>query len=211
MIMKAEKTATTRAVVYSRVSTSDQDAQMQVDELKQAAKNRGWEITGEYTDTISGSLEGPERRQMMQDAMLGKFDVVMVWRFDRFARSAKDLLLALDQLNDLGIRFVSIKEALDSTSISGRLVMTVLGAVADMEKSVIRERIVAGIERRRRQGKPIGRPEREVDVERALQLLSEGRSQRSVAMALRVPRSTLRRAIIRMQISGPKTPSENEE
>ena len=209
--MKAEKTATTRAVVYSRVSTSDQDAQMQVDELKQAAKNRGWEITGEYTDTISGSLEGPERRQMMQDAMLGKFDVVMVWRFDRFARSAKDLLLALDQLNDLGIRFVSIKEALDSTSISGRLVMTVLGAVADMEKSVIRERIVAGIERRRRQGKPIGRPEREVDVERALQLLSEGRSQRSVAMALRVPRSTLRRAIIRMQISGPKTPSENEE
>ena len=200
-----------RAVLYCRVSTSDQNAQMQADELRQAAGQRGWEIVREYIDTISGSMEGPQRKQMMQDAQRGRFDVVMVWRFDRFARSAKDLLLALDQLTELDIRFISIKEALDSTTISGRMVMTVLGAVADMEKSVIRERITAGLNRARRQGKQLGRPEREVDVERAMALLSQGRSQRSVAMALRVPRSTLRRAIKRAESTGPKTPTENDK
>ena len=210
MMTKQKKDGKIRAVFYCRVSTSDQNAQMQLDELHRAAEQRGWIITGKYVDTISGSKEGPERHRMMQDAQRGLFDTVMVWRFDRFGRSAKDLLLALDHLSNLGIAFVSIKEALDTNTIAGRMVLTMLGAVAEMEKSIIKERITAGLDRAKRNGKRLGRPERTVDVERAMTLLAEGRSQRSVAMALRVPRSTLRRAIKRAKASGPKSPTKND-
>jgi DNA invertase Pin-like site-specific DNA recombinase len=151
----------------------------------------------EYTDTISGSKEGPGRRKLLEDAHRGMFDLVLCWRFDRFARSAKDLLLALDTLTSLGVGFSSVREAFDTTTPVGRATVTILAAVAELEKSIIRERVQAGLDRARRKGIKLGRPERDVDVARALEMMTEGKTQRQVAMALRVPRSTLRRALDR--------------
>ncbi len=193
------KKGTTRAGLYARVSTNDQCTDMQVDELRRIALLRGWEVVSEYTDTITGSKEGPGRRRLLEDAHQGKFDTVLVWRFDRFARSAKDLLLALDTLTSLGVGFSSVREAFDTTTPIGRATVIILAAVAELEKSIIRERVQAGLDRARRKGIKLGRPEREIDVARALEMLSDGKTQRQVAMALRVPRSTLRRALDRTE------------
>lgn len=186
-----------KCAVYARVSTRDQDTAMQLDELRQVAHRRGWEIIDEYVDTITGAKEGPERRRLLQDAHRGRFEQVVCWRFDRFARSARDLLFALDTLDSLGVKFTSIKEAFDTATPIGRATLTILAAVAELERNIIKERVAAGLERARRKGKRLGRPQRVVDVDRARQMLDEGRTQRQVAMALKVPRSTLRRALAR--------------
>lgn len=200
---------TTRVAIYIRVSTGHQDAEMQEDDLLAAARQRGWEVVQVYSDTITGSKEGPKRSLMLQDAHRGVFDHVMVWRFDRFARSAKDLLLAVDTLTSLGVEFSSLREAFNTGSAVGRATLTILGAVAELEKNIIRERVNAGLDRAKRKGVKLGRPEREVDVERAREMLASGRTQRQVAMALRVPRSTLRRALQREATDpGPKSPPE---
>jgi len=180
-----------------RVSTTDQDPGLQLEDLRRAAVQRGWQVVAEYVDTHTGAREGPQRRQLMQDAHRGLFDLVAVWRFDRFARSARDLLLAVDTFADLGIDFVSVREAFDTSTPVGRATVTILAAVAELERNIIRERVKAGLDRVRRQGQLLGRPRRDVDVRRAMEMLEAGRSQRSVAMALKVPRSTLRRAIER--------------
>ena len=194
--MKAEG-ARKRVALYLRVSTTSQRADVQVEDLRQAVRLRGWEVSKIYSDTISGSKEGPERCRMLQDAHRGAFSHVMVWRFDRFARSAKDLLLAVDTLASLGVGFSSLREAFDTTTPVGRATLTILAAVAELERGIIRERVVAGLEKAKRRGVKLGRPKREVDVERARHMIGEGRTQRQVAMALRVPRSTLRRALAR--------------
>jgi len=197
--MMRERAKNAKVALYLRVSTSEQDTEMQEDELRQAALQRGWEVVDVYRDTISGSKEGPERHRLMQDAHRGIFDHVMVWRFDRFARSAKDLLLALDTLSSLGVEFSSLREAFETSSPVGRATMTILGAVAELERNIIRERVQAGLDRARRRGVKLGRPAREVDVARARQMIADGRTQRQVAMALRVPRTTLRRILDRAE------------
>jgi len=187
----------TKVAIYSRVSTGEQDTAMQVEELRRVVAQRGWTISAEYSDTISGSKEGLGRHGLMQDAHLGKFNHVLVWRFDRFARSAKDLLLALDTLSSLGIGFSSLRESFDTTSPVGRATLTILAAVAELERNIIKERVVAGLDRAKAKGRKLGRPERDVDVARVREMLSEGRTQRQISVALRIPRSTLRRALAR--------------
>ena len=200
-------TPTVRVALYARVSTDHQNTAMQLDELRQVAQQRGWKVESEYVDTISGAQEGPERRRLIKDAHRGRFDQVLVWRFDRFARSAKDLLLALDTLTSVGVGFASVREAFDTTTPIGRATVTILAAVAELEKNIIRERVCAGLDRARKNGKRLGRPRRVVDVDRALQLLAEGRSQRQVAVALKIPRATLRAALARS--TGRKSPLNN--
>ena len=202
-------TTKTRVALYARVSTGHQNHEMQLHELREIARQRGWVIVGEYEDTISGSKEGPERRRLLQDAHRNLFQQVLVWRFDRFARSARDLLLALDTLTSIGVGFASVREAFDTTTPIGRATVTILAAVAELERNIIRERIGAGLERARRKGKRLGRPRRVVDVDRVRQLLAEGRSQREIAVALKIPRSTLRAAIGR-SASGRKSPPNPE-
>jgi DNA invertase Pin-like site-specific DNA recombinase len=148
-----------RAALYIRVSTAAQNLDGQEAELKQYAENRGWTIARIYRDVISGAVKSrPALDELMADAHKRKVDVILCWKFDRFARSTVHLLTALEDFRALGIGFASVSEAIDTTTASGKLTFTVLGAVAELEKSIIRERIQMGVENAKRKGKRLGRP-----------------------------------------------------
>ena len=149
----------TRAALYSRVSTDGQNTEGQEAELKEYAKNRGWELTRIYRDKMSGARSSrPALDELMADARKRKMDIVLVWRFDRFARSVSHLLQALETFRTVGIEFVSISEQVDTSTPTGKMVFTVLGAVAELERSLIAERVRLGIQNARRKGKQLGRP-----------------------------------------------------
>ena len=151
-----------RAALYGRVSTTNhgQDVGLQTRELKQFAEARGWQIFGEYLDEgISGAKDSrPELNRLMADAHKRRFEIVCVWKFDRFARSVSHLLRALETFKALGIDFVSFSEQMDTSTPAGKMVFTVLGAVAELERSLIVERVRAGMRNARAKGKRIGRP-----------------------------------------------------
>src|SRR5712691_5651268 len=131
---------TTRVAIYARVSTANhgQDVSLQTRELQQFAVARGWQVVGEYVDAgVSGAEDSrPELNRLMTDAHRRRFDVVAVWRFDRFARSVSHLLRALETFDALGIAFVSLSAQMDTTTPTGKMVFTVLGAVAELERSL---------------------------------------------------------------------------
>jgi DNA invertase Pin-like site-specific DNA recombinase len=154
----------TRVAIYARVSTTNhgQDVTLQTRELEQFAQARGWHAVGSYVDAgVSGSKDSrPELNRLMSDAHKRRFDIVCVWRFDRFARSVSHLLRALETFKALGIDFVSFSEQMDTSTPAGKMVFTVLGAVAELERSLIVERVRAGMRNARAKGKRIGRPPR---------------------------------------------------
>jgi len=154
--MKPEKVG-----IYARVSTSDkgQDTEVQLCDLRTYADARGWEVFKEYVDVgQSGSKEQrPAFNQLMEDARKRKIDIILVWRLDRFGRSLKHLIVSLDELKTLGLGFVSFKESLDFTTATGRLMLHLLGAFAEFEKEIIRERVKAGVAHARAKGKRLGR------------------------------------------------------
>jgi DNA invertase Pin-like site-specific DNA recombinase len=152
-----------RCAIYARVSTANngQDPTMQTRELREYCQRRGWELSGEpYVDVgISGAKEKrPELDRLMSDAHRRRFDVVAVWRFDRMARSVSHLLRVLETFQALGINFVSLSESIDTATPAGKLVFTVLGAVAELERSLIIERVRAGMRNAKAKGRAIGRP-----------------------------------------------------
>jgi DNA invertase Pin-like site-specific DNA recombinase len=150
-----------KTALYARVSTSNgQSPQMQLRELREYCKRRGWQIAEEYVDIgISGAKEKrPELDRLLVDAHRRRFDCIVVWKFDRFARSVSHLLHALETFNSLGIAFVSLSESLDTSTPSGKMVFTVLGAVAELERSLIAERVRAGLRNARAKGIILGRP-----------------------------------------------------
>jgi len=151
-----------RVGIYARVSTPDgkgQSPEMQLRELREHCERRGWKMVGEYVDRMTGSKDSrPELDRLMADAHKRRFDVVIVWKFDRFARSVSHLLRALETFKALGIEFVSFSEQLDTSTPAGKLVFTVLGAVAELERSLIIERVRAGMRNAKAKGKCIGRP-----------------------------------------------------
>lgn len=148
-----------QVAMYSRVSTDDQNLDGQESEMKEYAKNRGWEVTRVYRDKMSGTKASrPELDELMADAHRRRFDVACVWRFDRFARSVSHLLQALETFRTVGIEFVSISEQVDTSTPTGKMVFTVLGAVAELERSLIVERVRMGLQSARRKGKRLGRP-----------------------------------------------------
>jgi DNA invertase Pin-like site-specific DNA recombinase len=178
-----------RAAFYGRISTINhgQDASVQTRELRQFAEARGWNVTGEYVDNgISGAQDSrPELNRLMADAHKRKFDVVCVARFDRFARSVSHLLRALETFNALGIAFVSLSENVDTTTPTGKMIFTVLGAVAELERSLIAERVRAGLRNARAKGKKLGRPRgSRVDTAKIAALRMQGRSLREIAREL---------------------------
>ncbi|HEV2495068.1 MAG TPA: recombinase family protein [Terriglobia bacterium] len=148
---------TTKAAIYARVSTSNngQDPGMQVAELEEYCQRRGWKIAGCYVDNgVSGSKESrPELDKMMADAHRRRFDAVAVWKFDRFARSVSHLLRALETFKALGIDFVSLSEQVDTSTPTGKTAFTVLGAVAELERCLICERVRAGIRNAKAKGR----------------------------------------------------------
>jgi len=153
-----------RVALYARVSTANngQSPEMQLRELHEYCKRRDWPLSGEYVDVgISGSREKrPELDKLMADAHRRRFDAVVVWKFHRFARSVSHLLRALETFKALGIELVSLSEQVDTSTPTGKMVFTVLGAVAELERSLIVERVKAGMRNARAKGKRIGRPPR---------------------------------------------------
>jgi DNA invertase Pin-like site-specific DNA recombinase len=190
---------TTRAAIYARVSSlgNGQSPEMQLRELREYCERRGWQIAGEYTDVgISGAKDRrPQLDRMMSDAHRRRFDVVVVWKFDRFARSVSHLLRALDTFRVLGIEFVSLSESLDTATPAGRMVFTVLGAVAELERSLIAERVRAGLRNARAKGKRLGRPRVAVDAARIGRLRTQGRSVRQIASELGYSRSLVHKTL----------------
>src|ERR1700756_5678968 len=183
-----------RVAIYARVSTANngQDPTMQTRELKEYCERRGWKVAGQYVDTgVSGAKDSrPELNRLMADAHRRRFDVVAVWRFDRFARSVSHLLRALETFKALGIEFVSLSEQVDTSTPAGKLVFTVLGAVAELERSLIAERVKAGLRNARAKGKRLGRPRSRVDALEINRLRGQGASWRAVGAALGVSAAT---------------------
>ena len=177
-----------RAALYARVSTSNhgQDVSMQTRELRQFCQARVWQIAGEYLDQgISGAKDSrPELNRLVADAHKRRFDAVVVGKFDRFARSVSHLLRALETFNSLGVAFVSLSEQIDTTTPTGRMIFTVLGAVAELERSLIAERVRAGLRNARAKGKRLGRPRVAVDAARIAALRASDASWPQIARML---------------------------
>lgn len=177
-----------KVALYARVSTSDkgQNPEMQLRELREYCERRGWNISGEYTDSgVSGAKESrPELNRLMADAHKRHFDAIVVWRFDRFARSVSHLLRALENFKALGIEFVSLSEQVDTSTPTGKMIFTVLGAVAELERSLIAERVRAGVRNARAKGKRLGRPRIAVDTRQIAALRASGASYPSIAATL---------------------------
>src|SRR6202790_819401 len=183
-----------RVAIYGRGSTLNhgQDVSMQTRELEQFAQARGWHLVDSYLDLgISGSKDKrPQLDGLMADAHKRRFDIVIVWRFDRFARSVSHLLHALETFQALGIAFVSLSEQMDTTTPAGRMVFTVLGAVAELERSLIAERVRAGLRNARAKGKRLGRPAKQVDTVQIAALRAQGVPWRSIGEQLGVSPAT---------------------
>jgi DNA invertase Pin-like site-specific DNA recombinase len=169
---------------------------MQIRELREYIERRGWQLAGEYVDEgISGTKEKrPQLDRLMTDAHRRQFDAILVWKFDRFARSVSHLLRALETFQALGIHFVSLSESLDTSTPAGKMVFTVLGAVAELERSLIVERVKAGLRNARAKGKRLGRPRAILDPSKIARLRAEGRSWRVIARIVGCSSRTARRS-----------------
>jgi DNA invertase Pin-like site-specific DNA recombinase len=168
---------------------------MQLRELREYCQRRGWSVAGEYVDVgISGTKEKrPELDRLLAEAHRRRFDAIVVWKFDRFARSVSHLLRALETFQALGIEFVSLSEQLDTSTPTGKMVFTVLGAVAELERSLIVERVKAGLRNARAKGKRLGRPRSIVDAAAVARLRAQGTPWREIAAKLKVGVGTLYR------------------
>ena len=197
----ANPNSTPRVALYARVSTKNngQDPETQLMALREYAKARKLEVFSEYTDVgISGSKDSrPALNRLMADARKRRFDTVLVARFDRFARSTRHLVLALEEFNALGVDFISLSESVDTSTPMGKMVYTVIAAVAELERSLIRERVVMGLQRAKAQGKPIGRPPTEVDEQKVHSLRSEGLSLRAIGQRVGVSRTKVQKVLSR--------------
>ncbi len=189
----ANRNSTPRVALYARVSTTDQSTDSQLLDLRRYVSERGWNSFKEYVDEgISGTKDSrPALNELMNDAKKRRFDVVLVWRVDRFARSTKHLILALEEFKNLGIDFVSYQENIDTSSPLGSAIFTIISAVAQLERDIIAERVKAGLRRAKENGKKLGRPPKKVDEYEIRRLRSEGRSLRQIATELNVSKNTV--------------------
>jgi DNA invertase Pin-like site-specific DNA recombinase len=194
-----------RVVLYGRVSTAEQNAAMQIAELRAYSQRRQWEIADEFIDAgISGSKESrPALNRLLADAKRRKFDAVLVYRYDRFARSLRQLVNALAEFDALGIHFVSLHEGVDTSTPNGRLVFGIFASIAEFERELIRGRVKSGIAAARTRGVRLGRPRVMVDRSQIALLRAEGLSWAKIAAKLNVGEGT----VYRMARSSAKIPS----
>ena len=185
-----------RAALYLRVSTVDQHPETQTLDLHQLAAQRGFQIVQEYCDRISGAkARRPGLDQLMRDARHGCFDVLVVWAFDRIARSTRHFLEILDELNHLGVEFISFREQVDTGGPLGRAIVVIIGAVAELERNLIIERVRAGMRRARFEGRHIGRQPLDLDRGAILRDREHGQSLGQLAKSYRVSRTTIHRVL----------------
>lgn len=199
----------TRVGLYARVSTLyNQDAEMQLSELREYAERRGWQIVDEYTDKgMSGSKESrPALNRLMDDACRRRFDAILVWKIDRFGRSLKHLVNSLAELAALGVAFVSLRDNLDLSTPSGRLMFQIIGAMAEFERALIQERVRAGLRNARAKGKRLGRPRVRMDIAQIGKLRASGASWHDISAALGIGRGTAQRALAGLPKNVSETP-----
>ena len=185
-----------RAALYMRVSTLDQRPESQLHDLRQMAAQRGYAIVHEYTDRISGTkARRPGLDQMMSDARRSQFDVVLVWASDRIARSVKHFLEVLDELTRLNIEYISFRENIDTGGPLGRALVVIIGAIAELERSLIVERVRAGMRRARLEGRHIGRNPLKLDHAGIQRDRGQGKSLRAIAKGHRISAATVWRVL----------------
>ena len=187
-----------RAAIYARVSTKEQDHTMQLTDLRKFVEARGWSVAGEYVDRgFSGAKDRrPALDKLMADARKRKLDVVVCWRFDRMARSTRHLVGLLEEFMALGVDFVSHQEAVDTSTPAGKVLFTVIAAFAEFERSILIERVNAGIARAKAEGVRFGRPKVEkVPLQRVMEEYARLRNTREVALVLNLSSSTVQRRL----------------
>jgi DNA invertase Pin-like site-specific DNA recombinase len=185
-----------RCAIYMRVSTVDQHPETQRADLFQLARQRDYVVMQEYVDRISGTkAKRPGLDELMRDAHQGKFDVVLVWASDRLARSTRHFLEVLDTLNHLKVEFVSFRENLDTGGPLGRAIVVIIGAIAELERNLIVERVRAGMRRAKLEGRRIGRLPLDVDRPAVLRDRSKGLSLTEIAKQHRISRASVSRII----------------
>ncbi len=196
----ANRNSTPRVALYARVSTKNngQNPETQLLALRKYAQARELEIVQTYVDAgYSGAKASrPELDRLMMDARRRKFNIVLVTRLDRLARSLKQLVMTLDELRELGISFVSLQEAFDTSTSTGILLFQVVGAIAEFERSLIRERVVLGLQRVQAQGKKLGRPRVQIDLDKLRELHGAGLSHRKIAAVMGISQATIGRALL---------------
>ncbi len=196
----ANRNSTPRVALYARVSTKNhgQNPETQLLALREYAQARGLEVFAEYVDLgVSGAKDRrPQLERLMTDARKLKFSAIAVARFDRFSRSVRHLVMALDEFNALGVDFISLSEAVDTSTPMGKMVFTVIASVAELERSLIRERVLMGLDRARAQGTRLGRPPgSKANVKRIQKLRNQGLSIRQIATEMEVSKSTVCRLV----------------
>lgn len=185
-----------KTALYVRVSTSDQSVEMQLRDLREYATQRGLDIVAEYSDVgISGSIDSrPGLNSLMEGARRRKFKAVLVWRFDRFARSTKHLINAMAEFRDMGISFISYNENIDTSSPLGEAIFTIIGAMAQLERDIIRERVMAGLDNAKAKGRTLGRPKK-VDPKQVKVLREGGMEIKHIAEELGISKRSVLRAL----------------
>jgi putative DNA-invertase from lambdoid prophage Rac len=186
-----------RAAFYARVSTHDQQTLgMQVEAMAAYIKNRGWVASRRIEDIGSGSRERPGRESLLMAARRREIDVIVVWRLDRWGRSVADLMATLREMTELGVGFVSLTEALDLTTPSGRAMAGMLAIFAEFEREILRERVRAGIAQARKEGRPHGRPRTaSLRADEVIRLKAERVSHSEIARRLGIGRTSVRRVL----------------
>lgn len=191
---------TKKVAIYTRVSTQDQSTAMQIADLTEYAQKRGWEIHYIFEDKTSGSSKTrPELDKLMQEAKQRKFDIVLVWKFDRFARSLKMLVDSLELFKDLGIDFVSYKESIDTTTAMGRLIFNINSAYAEFERELIGDRVKSGVANKRAKMLKDGNSSwgrKQLESEKRLkitQMSQSGKSIRTIAKELKISKTTVQK------------------
>ncbi|HTM41541.1 MAG TPA: recombinase family protein [Terriglobales bacterium] len=201
--MPAQLSHPLRCALYARVSTTKhhQDVTLQLAELREYCARRGFQVIREYVDAgVSGSKESrPELNRLMADAHRRSFDAVICWKLDRFGRSLKHLVNALAELEALGVAFISLRDNLDLSTPSGRLMFHIIGAMAQFERALCQERVKAGIAHARAKGKTLGRPRANVDLALLASRRQEGASWRQLAAEFHVDPATLLRTCRRCE------------
>jgi DNA invertase Pin-like site-specific DNA recombinase len=187
-----------RVAIYARVSTTNhgQNVSMQTRELREYCQRRAWEIEGEYVDA---GVSGAKERRPQLDALLIAcrkrcVDAVVVYRYDRFARSLRQLVNALEEFRSLGIEFISLHEGVDTSTPNGRLVFGIFASIAEFERELIRDRVKSGIAAARSKGKRLGRPMVRVDAARIAALRDSGATWRTITRELGISAGTAKRA-----------------
>jgi len=188
-----------KAAIYARVSTLDkgQDTEVQLRDLRSYAQTRGWVITGEYVDKgqSGAKVRRPELDRLMTDARKRKVDLILCWRLDRLGRSLKHLILTLDELQSLGVGFVSYNENLDLTTSTGRLMFQLLGAFAEFERNLIKERVKSGLANAKAKGAKLGRPSPAFDKDELIRLRKSGVTIREIAERLNLRKSFVHKTL----------------